>query len=116
MKWLEHLQAWFTRRPRLADAAALVILTLLWSFYFWRVLTPDPNNQVSLPQGDYSGQFFAFGDYQARRLLAGEIPLWNPYNNAGHPFLADTQSAVFYPPRLITIVISHWLRLELCCA
>jgi len=109
MKWLEHMQAWFTRRPRLTDAAALVMLTLLWGFYFWRVLTPDPNNQVSLPQGDYSGQFFAFGDYQARRFLAGEIPLWNPYNNAGHPFLADTQSAVFYPPRLFTIVISHWL-------
>ena len=28
----------------------------------------------------------------------GEIPLWNPYNNGGLPFIADTQAAVFYPP------------------
>src|SRR5690606_40451597 len=37
-----------------------------------------------------------------------EIPLWNPYNMAGHPFLADTQAAVFYPPRLLTIAASRF--------
>lgn len=109
MKLAAGLRTWLIARPIRADAAAILLLTLLWAFYFWRVLTPAPVNQVSLPEGDFSGQFLAFGAYQARRLLAGEIPLWNPYNNAGHPFLADTQSAVFYPPRLITIVASKVL-------
>ncbi|HLY25003.1 MAG TPA: YfhO family protein, partial [Aggregatilineales bacterium] len=39
------------------------------------------------------------------RLAQGEVPLWNPYNYAGHPFLADTQSAVLYPPRLLTVAV-----------
>ncbi len=93
--------------PWWREASPIIVLTLLWALYFWRVLTPNPADQVSLPQGDFSGQFVAFGAYQARRLLAGQIPLWNPYSNAGHPFLADTQAAVFYPIRLLTIVISH---------
>lgn len=107
--WLKRIQNWIEEKPLQADGAALLTLTLLWAFYFWRVLTPNPANQVSLPEGDYSGQFLAFGAYQARRLLAGEVPLWNPYNYAGLPFIADTQAAVFYPPRLVTILVSHFL-------
>jgi hypothetical protein len=99
--------AWLQARPLRSDAAAILLLTLLWAFYFWRVITPDPLNQVSYPAGDFSGQFLSFGAYQARRLLAGEIPLWNPYNYGGHPFIGDTQAAVFYPPRLLTIFISR---------
>ncbi len=103
---LESVERWLAQTRWRGDVASMLVLTLLWAFYFWRVLTPGPD-QVSLPEGDFSGQFFAFGAYQARRLLAGEIPLWNPFNNGGHPFLADTQAAVFYPPRLVTIIISH---------
>ena len=52
---------------------------------------------------------------------SGEVPLWNPYNNGGLPFIADTQAAVFYPPRLLTIGLSslaggwtyHALELEM---
>lgn len=90
------------RRDWLAGA----LLVALWALFFWRMLTPNPADQLSLAEGDFSGQFYAFGAYQARRLLAGEIPLWNPYANGGHPFLADTQAAVFYPPRLLTISVS----------
>ncbi len=107
MSWPERIGKWLTRRAWRADVAALLTLTLLWAFYFWRVLTPNPLNQVSLPEGDFSGQFVAFGAYQARRLLAGELPLWNPFNYAGHPFIADTQAAVLYPVRLLTILVSR---------
>jgi hypothetical protein len=104
----ERAQRWLTEKSRRADAAALIALTLLWALFFWRALTPNPLDQVSYPEGDFSGQFVAFGAYQARRLLAGEIPLWNPYNYGGHSFIGDTQSAVFYPPRLLTILVSHF--------
>ncbi len=108
MRLLERVSQWSVVKPRRADILAILALTILWAVYFWRVLTPDLTNQWSYPLGDFSGQFVAFGAYQARRLLAGEIPLWNPYSYAGHPFIADTQAAVFYPPRLITIFISHF--------
>lgn len=85
---------------------SIIILVLLWMLFFWRLLTPVPEDQVSFKQGDFSGQFVAFGAYQYQRFTDGEIPLWNPYNNGGLPFIADTQAAVFYPPRLVTIAIA----------
>lgn len=91
--------------PRTGDALAVLVLVALWLLYFWRILTPQVRDAVSLVEGDFSGQFVAFFGYQVERLSAGEVPLWNPYNNAGHPFLADTQSAVFYPPRLLTVAL-----------
>ena len=63
------------------------------------LLTPVAADQASLAKGDFSGQFVAFAGYQYDRMTRGEIPLWNPYNNGGLPFIADTQAAVFYPPR-----------------
>ncbi|GAB4509456.1 MAG: hypothetical protein OHK0046_04460 [Anaerolineae bacterium] len=85
------------------DTLAILLLILLWSLFFWRLFTPNAADQVSLQSGDFSGQFVAFGAYQYARFSSGEVPLWNPYNNGGLPFIADTQAAVFYPPRLLTI-------------
>lgn len=88
------------------DFQAVAALSLVWLLFFWRLFTPIAADQASLKQGDFSGQFVAFGAYQYERLSRGEIPLWNPYNNGGLPFIADTQAAVFYPPRWITIGLS----------
>ncbi len=96
-----------SRTLRSPDVIALVLLTLLWWLFFWRLFTPVADDRTMLIQGDFSGQFVAFGAYQYERISNGEIPLWNPHNNAGLPFIADTQAAVFYPPRLITIGLSN---------
>ncbi|MBW4436069.1 MAG: YfhO family protein [Pleurocapsa minor GSE-CHR-MK-17-07R] len=104
-----------------SDAWAVALLVLLWGVFFWGLLTPHVPDQVSLRQGDFSGQFYTFAGYQYARFAAGEIPLWNPYNNGGLPFVADTQAAVFYPPRLLTIALArlsggfsyHALELEM---
>lgn len=93
----------------LPDALATLALVALWALYFWRLFTPSDADTLSLREGDFSGQFVAFFSYQVERLGAGEVPLWNPYNYAGHPFLADTQSAVFYPPRLLTVALVNAL-------
>lgn len=102
------------------DLLAIALLVALWLLFFWRLFTPVAADQSSLKLGDFSGQFVAFGSYQASRMCAGEWPLWNPYNNAGLPFAADTQAAVFYPLRWITIAAScsagwtfHALELEM---
>jgi predicted small integral membrane protein len=103
------------------DLLAIVVLVLLWLLFFWRLFTPVTADQASLKQGDFSGQFVTFAGYQYQRLSHGEIPLWDPYNNGGMPFIADTQAAVFYPPRLLTIGLSslsggwtyHALELEM---
>jgi hypothetical protein len=89
------------------DAAAIGVLIALWLLFFWRLVTPVAADRTMLVEGDFSDQFVAFGAYQYQRLTAGEIPLWNPYNNGGLPFVADTQAAAFYPPRLVTIALAH---------
>jgi hypothetical protein len=96
----------FRHLIRNKDTIAIITLTLLWLVFFWRLFTPIAEDQASLKNGDFSGQFVAFGAYQYERMSQGEIPLWNPYNNAGLPFIADTQAAVFYPPRWITMGLS----------
>ena len=101
-----------TRLHRLArnkDIGAIVALVILWLLFFWRLFTPIAADQASLAIGDFSGQFFTWASYQYQRMSAGEIPLWNPYNYGGLPFIGDPQAAVFYPPRWITIGISRLL-------
>ncbi len=103
------------------DTLAIIALILLWMLFFWRLLTPVQADQASLVNGDFSGQFVAFAAYQYDRFVEGEVPLWNPYNNGGLPFIGDTQAAVFYPPRLATIAVRgaagdwnyHALELEM---
>ena len=87
----------------LADGALLVGLCLL---FFWRDLTPVATDRWSFAAGDFTQQFYAFARYEAARLQNGQLPLWNPYIYAGHPFLADIQSAVFYPLSLLTMLLT----------
>lgn len=87
------------------DRAALLLLFGLWLLFFWRVYTPNTIDAVSLREGDFSAQFVSWTSYAADRWHGGELPLWNPYMNAGAPFLADPQTAVLYPPRMVTLTI-----------
>ncbi len=93
------------RRIRRIDLVCVLVLVALWWLFFWRLFTPNPANQQSLVEGDFSGQFVAYAGYQAARLAHGQIALWDLFNNSGHPFLADTQAAALYPPRLITLTV-----------
>ncbi len=44
-------------------------------------------------------------EYLWEAIRAGRLPLWNPHVALGRPFLADPESAFFYPP--------YWLHLVL---
>ncbi len=43
--------------------------------------------------------------YHKECFWRGEIPLWNPYNNFGLPYLAQWGPMVLYPPSLIYILL-----------
>lgn len=83
--------------------AALVLLPIL---FYWRVLTPNLLDRGSFPAGDFADQFYAFAHFAYEELAQGRLPVWNPFTFAGHPFIADVQSAVFYPPSLIVMAVS----------
>ena len=52
---------------------------------------------AAFPDGDFNHHFLPFSLFQQDALLGLRLPVWDPYTNSGHPFLADVQSAVFYP-------------------
>lgn len=114
------------RRPTLTgrlgpDGRALAVLGLVWLAFFGRLFIPLPGIRASFPAGDFVDQFYAFSVHEMRELQAGRLPLWGPYAFAGHPFLADVQSAIFYPISLVFSLIAAfvlgrypltWLMLE----
>ena len=105
-----------TRFPDLLPVLALVLLALIyWSkvLFTGQVLLPghmlggfapfgaESNAPWNILQWDGLGQYYPWRFFAAQRLHLGRIPLWNPHQFAGTPFLANGQSAVFYPPNLV---------------
>jgi len=41
--------------------------------------------------------------YYREALLAGRLPLWNPFVGLGRPFLADIETGTLYPPNLLLL-------------
>jgi hypothetical protein len=59
-------------------------------------------------------QFYKF--YLRASIRAGELPLWNPFAGLGRPFLADPETAVFYPPNWMFVVLPEGFALFLFLA
>ena len=67
-----------------------------------RPATPPP--QWNPLQWDAIAQFYPWRVFYARSMREGVIPLWNPHQFCGTPFLANGQSAVLYPPNLVFLI------------
>ena len=71
---------------------------------------------------DAVAQFYPWRLFAAQSLRSGFLPLWNPYQFCGAPFVANSQSAVFYPPNLVfallptarAFAVGAFLHLTLC--
>jgi len=60
----------------------------------------------SLLQGvDYQKLHSFYKLFLRERILSGSLPLWNPYVLLGRPFLADVETACFYPPSLLFVLL-----------
>jgi hypothetical protein len=82
------------RWPLTADAsAALALFAAALLFYFPLVFLGR-----ALVDYDAFVYFYPQRVFLARSLLAGHLPLWDPYLFLGAPFLANPQTAVLYPP------------------
>lgn len=66
----------------------LVLLLLTIGALFYRLLLGDV-----LFWGLPSLQFYPWRHFAMGEFAAGRFPLWNPYNGAGAPLLANYQSS-----------------------
>jgi hypothetical protein len=83
------------RREALLVLAASIALVVL------AYLTPIPFFEGT----DWQQLHLLNKTYAAETLTSGRLPLWNPYAGLGRPFLADTETAVLYPPNLIYLLL-----------
>jgi hypothetical protein len=87
----EDIHRWLKSLDR-TGLVAMAYLGLSLLFY-----APIVLGLRTFPGGDFTHHFLPFSLFQQRELLAGRLPVWNPYTYGGHPFLADIQAGVFYP-------------------
>ena len=55
--------------------------------------------------GVYLLQFYPWRQLAVEQIRAGHWPLWNPYLGAGTPLAANLQTAAFYPPNLLFLLM-----------
>ncbi len=95
---------------------------LLYSYAPWSATAPPaalgPGNGLL---SDSVLQFEPWLAYAGQRVHAGALPLWNPNNGLGAPFIGNMQSAVFDPlnwpyllrPDPVMLGVRAWLKLVL---
>lgn len=94
------------RRPGLGRGlpcfVVVAAVAALATLYYRAVALPD-----LIPVGyDVFTYFYPNQAYAADALRQGRLPLWNPFLFAGVPFLANSQTAVFYPFNLLFLITS----------
>ncbi len=86
------------------DILALAFLAFVTLIFFWPAVT----GQAWIPRGGGDSVSFIFPMYRfaSQSLWNGLIPLWNPYQYAGAPFITDNQSGIFYPFNLLLFLLN----------
>jgi len=83
------------------DLFYILVLVVLSVILFRRPLFAGG----TLDSSEDIAQSLPYVVFYARSVLNGEVPLWNPYSLCGTPFLANIQSAVFYPGNLLYLIL-----------
>ncbi|HXN34655.1 MAG TPA: hypothetical protein VN877_00695, partial [Opitutaceae bacterium] len=94
---ISTFRAFAVRSPR---AATLVGAVLVAGFSTAWLLLQSPNFFSGY---DFMRMHFFYKSYFRDAVLAGRLPLWNPYVGLGRPFMADIETATLYPPNLLVL-------------
>lgn len=92
--------------------ASLFIITSAWLLFFGRMIFLPEAERLTFQQGDFTLQFLAYRQLAYRQLREGRFPVIEECLYAGHPFQADPQSQVLYPPVLASMALGLWLGWE----
>ena len=86
------------------DFLAVALVTAICVIILWPILSAGSDLAPGLPDHDGRTQWRPWRVYAAESLKNGILPLWNPYTLCGTPFMANFQSALFYPPNALFLV------------
>jgi len=91
-------------RVRAVAIASLVLLSLL--FWKLRIVDTGVSPMFTLYSADLFTQHWPMTEYAFSTMRQGRLPLWNPWQLCGEPFLAIPYVGVFYPINLIYLFLS----------
>lgn len=98
--WLAARAERILRSRRCAALAPYLCLLLFTLAVLW------PAPWLGVPYwGDLQLYFEPMYGFAHRALLAGRIPLWNPYVLGGQPFAGNPQISLFYPTSILIAVL-----------
>ncbi|MCC6763040.1 MAG: YfhO family protein [Deltaproteobacteria bacterium] len=100
-------------RWRRAGGAALITAGAAMFWYF-RIIRPawDHPFAPGFGNADFFMQIYPMSFRAAAWIRDGVFPLWNPYQFAGHPFLATTLYGVCYPPNVLYLFLPTAVAIE----
>lgn len=87
---------------KLRIPSAYLLFLLLLSIFFWSEMVFL--NKLPFFR-DVLLQFYPWQVFADNSVSSGVVPLWNNLSGCGAPFLANLQSAVFYPLKLVFYVL-----------
>ena len=87
------------RQFEIKDIHVVVFFGLITFLFFMEIIL-----QQKFFWEDFIYQYYPFRNFAAVSLSQGVLPFWNPYTFGGMPFLADIQTAFFYPLHLLLTV------------
>ena len=90
---------------RVAPIAAALAVATFWFAVATRPFNANLERERPPSVYDYFSYYRPNAEYAFTRLGNGDVPLWNPNQGLGGPFLATLQTGVLYPP--------NWLHLAL---
>ncbi len=96
MQFLTNL----AHRPGRWMALLLLTLTLI---LMGRAALPPPD--AVLGGHDVRGAFYPWFTFARQAVRAGHLPLWEPYQFAGTPYLSNPQAAFFYPVTWLSFIL-----------
>jgi hypothetical protein len=80
----------------------LILIALPFLFFYKQLLHPL---QVIYPAGDILGAYSPWKNFLVSHVLNyGTLPLWNPFEFSGTPFIANVSAGLFYPFGLIFFI------------
>ena len=87
----------------------------------WRA--EEPTQPWDVLQADGALQFYVWRDLVLESWSQFQFPFWNPYQLAGTPLMANSQSGALYPPHVVlgilhvptpmAVIVLAWLHLAL---
>ena len=85
------------------DLLSVALLAVLTVAYFWKIIFT--NDYHMLNWQDNLVQVYPWYSFAGRSFKSGFIPLWNPYQYSGYPFLGESLAGAFYPLNVVLFLI-----------